>query len=100
MRLRIALLLLLWSGWAHSYPETGHDSLYLFRIVRLADGQFPQRLHRALARRRIDHVAPVALPPLQTADRQPGQYSAAELPAAGGGVPSLRKPHPLALSGH
>src|ERR1700679_2825472 len=100
MRLRIALLLLLWSGW-HILPlKTGHDSLYLFRIVRLADGQFPQRLHRALARRRIDHVAPVALPPVRPADRQPGQYSAAELPAAGSEMPSLRKPHFLALSGH
>src|ERR1700689_4405500 len=100
MRLRIALLLLLWSGWAHSYPETGHDSLYLFRMVRLADGQFPQRLRRALARRRTGGVAPVPLPPVQTADRQPGQYSTAELPAAGGEMSSLRKSHSLALSGH
>src|SRR6202453_1600298 len=31
--------LLLWFGWAHFSPETGHDSLYLFRLIRLAAGE-------------------------------------------------------------
>src|SRR5271168_626093 len=100
MRLRIALLLLLWSGWAHSSPETGHDSLHLFRIVRLAAGTFPQRLHPPIARRRIGGVAPVTLPPVQPANRQPGQYTCPELPEVGGRVPSLREPHRLALTSH
>ena len=86
--------------WTHASPKTSNDSLYLFRIVRLAAGQFPECLHPPAARGRIGGVAAVALPPVQPADRQPGQHSGSELADVGGRMPGLRKPHLLALSSH